>query len=186
MSAPISAWVIAVLMQEDLLALNRATGIIRRRNLPVGSVALGPASRTGMVRLTCVVSSDRPATDRMANALRKMMEVREVSVYPEAECARREHALVRVRVSPTQLARLLDVVSLFEATVVEESPPSLLIEATGTEPFMTSFLRALEPFGILDLARGGTLVLPPPSVSGAAGSARPAAPTLRVAATIPA
>jgi acetolactate synthase-1/3 small subunit len=173
-------------MKDDLLALNRATGIIRRRNLPVASVALGPTSRTGTIRLTCVVSSERAATDRMANALRKMVEVREVNVYPEAECARRDHVLVRVRVSPMQLSPLLDVVSLFKAAVVEESPHALLIEATGTEPFMTSFLRAVEPFGILDLARSGALVLPAPSVPGAAGSARPAALPSRVAATIPA
>jgi acetolactate synthase-1/3 small subunit len=179
-------WVVSVLMQDDLLALNRATGIIRRRNLPVGSVSLGPTSRAGTLRLTCVVSGDRAATDRMANALRKMVEVREVNVYAEAECASREHALVRVRVSPAQLSALLDAVSLFEATVVEESPHDLLIEATGAEPFMMSFLRALEPFGILDLARGGPLVLPPPSVAGAAHAFRPAALSPRVAAAIPA
>jgi hypothetical protein len=51
---------------------------------------------------------------------------------------------------------------------------------------MTSFLRTLEPFGILDLARGGTLVLPPPSAPEAAGSAPPPALPSRVAATIPA
>jgi acetolactate synthase-1/3 small subunit len=179
-------WVVSVLMRDDLLALNRATGIIRRRNLPVGSVSLGPTGRAGTLRLTCVVNGDRAATDRMANALRKMVDVREVNVYAEAQCVSREHALVRVRVSPAQLSALLDTVSLFEATVVEEGPHALLIEATGAEPFLMSFLRALEPFGILDDARGGPLTLPPPSVSEAAGAARPSALSSRVAAAIPA
>jgi acetolactate synthase-1/3 small subunit len=178
-------WVVSVLMQDDLLALNRATGIIRRRNLPVGSVSLGPTGRAGTLRLTCVVNGDRAATDRMANALRKMVDIREVYVYAEAECVSREHALVRVRVSPAQLSALLDTVSLFEATVIEESPHELLIEATGPEPFMVSFLRALEPFGILEYARTGPLMLPPP-VAGAAGAARPAVLSSRVAAAIPA
>ena len=177
-------WVVSVLMQDDLLALNRATGIIRRRNLPVGSVSLGPTARPGILRLTCVVSSDRDAADRMANALRKMVEVREVHVYAEGECASRGHALVRVPVSPAQLSALLDTVSLFQATVVEESPRELLIEATGAEPLLRSFLRALEPFGILDVSRGGTLVLPPQCASG--GLAAPAALPPRVAAAIPA
>ena len=178
-------WVVSVLMRDDLLALNRATGIIRRHNLPIGNVSLGSTGRLGTLRLTCVVNSDRDATDRMANALRKSVEVCEVNVYAEGQCASREHALVRVRVSPAQLSALLDAVSLFKAAVIEESPHDLLIEATGTEPLMTSFLRALEPFGILDLSCG-TLLLPPQSAPGAAGLAGPAALPSRVAAAIPA
>jgi acetolactate synthase-1/3 small subunit len=122
----------------------------------------------------------------MANALRKMTEVIEVAVHAESDCTSREHALVRVRVSPAQLSALLDVVSLFEATVVEESPEDLLIEVTGTAPFMTSLLRALEPFGVLDLARGGTVVLPRQAPGGPVGTARLAPAVPRVATAIPA
>lgn len=160
MSAPTPTWVVSALLADDLLALNRATGILRRRNLPISSVSLGPAGRPGTLRLTCLITSDAPAAQRTANALRKMVEVREVAVYPEPACMIREHAIVRVRVAPAHLSELLDAVSLYEATVVQETAHDLLIEATGSAPFMTSFLRALEPFGILDLARGGTICLP--------------------------
>jgi acetolactate synthase-1/3 small subunit len=182
-SAPAQTWVVAVLLDDDLLALNRAAGILRRRNLPIGNIALGATGRAGILRLTCAVTSDRAGTDRLANALRKMVEVREVTVYDEAACVTREHALVRVRVSPAGLPALLDVVSLFEATVVEERPTDLLIEATGTGPFLTSFFRALEPFGILDLARGGALVLPRTPAAEAAGAHRSVPP---VPAAVPA
>jgi acetolactate synthase-1/3 small subunit len=178
--------VVSALIEDGLLPLNRATGVIRRRNLPISSVSLGPTGRPGTLRLTCVVTSDRAATDRMANALRKMTEVRAVNVHAEGDCLVREHALVRVRVSPAQLSALLDAVSLFDAAVIEECPNDLLLEATGAAPFMTSFLRALEPFGIIDLARGGALVLPRQAAPGAAGSPRPAAATPRVTAAVPA
>lgn len=185
MSVPTATWVVSVLLAEDLLALNRATGILRRRNLPVASVSLGPTGRPGTVRLTCLITSDAPAVTRTANAFRKMVEVREVAVYPEAECTIREHTLVRVRVAPAHLTGLLDAVSLYQATVVEESPHDLLIEASGSAPFMTSFLRALEPFGILDLARGGTVYLPRPPGPEPAAAPRPAA-VARLAPAIPA
>jgi acetolactate synthase-1/3 small subunit len=159
-SAPIPTWVVSVLVADDPLALNRAMGIVRRRNLPVSSLSLGPTGRAGTVRLTCVVTSDPAAAERMANALRKMVEVRGVTVHAEAECVSREHVLVRVRATPAHLSALLDAVSLYDATVVEESPQDLLLEATGSAPFMVSFLRAIEPFGVLDVVRGGALVLP--------------------------
>lgn len=179
-------WVISALLTDDLLAVNRATGIIRRRNLPVGGLSLGPTSRPGTLRLTCIVSSDRATADRLANALRKMVDVREVVVHAEAECTSREHALARVRVSAALLSALLDVVSLYEARIVEESSHELLLEANGTGPFMVSFLRALEPFGLLNLARSGPLVVPAQPATEPSGIARPPTATPRLPAAIPA
>ncbi len=179
-------WVVSAFLDDDLLALNRAIGIIRRRNLRVPSISLGPSPRAGVSRLTCVVEGDDAATERMANQLRKMVGVHAVLCHPESVCVSREHIIVRVRVSPAQLSALLDTVALYDAGVVEESSHDLLIEATGGAPFMTSLLRALEPFGILDQARGGTLALPPAPPPEAAGAHRPAAAAPPVATAIPA
>lgn len=176
MSAPVPAWVVSALLDDDLLALNRAIGIIRRRNIQAPRISLGRSARAGVTRLVCTVEGDAAATERMANQLRKMVGVHEVLVHPGFEVAAREHALVRVRVSPAQLSALLDTVAVYDAAVIDESPHDLVIEATGTAPCMGALLRALEPFGILDLVRGGTLALPP---------APDAAPP-RVATAIPA
>lgn len=176
MSAPVPTWVVAVLIEDDLLALNRAVGIVRRRNLALSGLTLGPSGRAGINRLVLTITGDPAATARMANHFSKMAEVRGVTVHPESECTAREQALVRVRVSAVTLSALLDAVALYDARIVEEHPEDLTVEATGTAPFMVSFLRALEPFGILDLARGSGLALPP----------RPAEATPLAAAPAPA
>ncbi len=168
-------WVITAFLDDDVLALNRAIGIIRRRNIGVPSLSIGPSDRPGVNRVNCVVVTDEDAAARMANQLRKMVGVHAVMMHPASECTSREHALVRVRVSPAQLSALLDAVALYDAHIVGESAHDLLIEATGTAPFMVSLLRALEPFGIVDLARSGTLALPP--------AAAPEAEAVRAEAT---
>lgn len=181
-------WVVTVLMEDDLLALNRVVGIVRRRNLALGGVTWGPTGRAGLSRLAVVVTGDAAAAERMANHFRKLTEVRAVTLHPEAECTAREHALARVRVMPVLLSALLDTVALYEARVVEESAHDLVVEATGSAPFMVSFLRALEPFGLLDLARGSALALPPracPEPAAEVPAAGVAAPP-RVASAIPA
>jgi acetolactate synthase-1/3 small subunit len=184
MSVPAPTWVVSALLADDLLALNRALGILRRRNLPMSGVSLAPTGRPGTLRLTCLVTSDAAAAERTANALRKVVDVREVALHPEGDCTIREHVLVRVRVTPAQLPPLLDAISLYTAQVVEESPQDLLLEATGSAPFMTSFLRALEPFGILDLARGGTVCLPGRPTPDPAATPRPS--SARMATAVPA
>jgi acetolactate synthase-1/3 small subunit len=164
--------VVITLLEDDLLALNRAVGIIRRRNLAVASMSLGASQPAGLTRLVCVVTCDPAAAERMAGQLRKMVGVREVTVMPEGECLTREHALIRVRAAPAQLAALLDVAGLYQAAVVEEGPRELILEATATPVFLGSFLRALEPFGVLEVVRGGTLAL------GRSGEAAVAAPAV--------
>jgi acetolactate synthase-1/3 small subunit len=176
---------VAVLLEDDLLALNRAMGIVRRRNLAVASISLGPSARMGIAQLTCILPAEAAAVDRVANQLRKMVGVLEVTVTPESECVTREHALIRVRTSVAQLAGLLDTATLFQATVLEESPHELLLEATGTPPMLASLLRALEPYGVLDVVRSGAIALPRPTAGDpAAERVPPTAP--RIATAIPA
>jgi acetolactate synthase I/III small subunit len=165
---PLPSWVVAVLLQDDLLALNRAIGIVRRRNLAVSSVSLGPSTRIGVSRLTTILATDEASVQRMANQLRKMVGVLEVTVNPEANCVTREHALVRVRVTPADLAAVLDTAELYQARVVEESSSELVLEATAAPATLVSLLRALEPFGVLDVVRGGAIALSRPAPTEAA------------------
>ncbi|HSB52875.1 MAG TPA: acetolactate synthase small subunit [Gemmatimonadales bacterium] len=185
MTLPLPSWVVTVLMQDDALALNRAIGIVRRRNLVVSSVSLGPSTRIGVSRLTTIVATDESAVERMANQLRKMVGVLEVTVAPEADCITREHALVRVRVTPAELAALLDTAELYQARVVEESPSEVVFEATASPATLVSLLRALEPFGVLDVVRGGAIALGRPAPPEPAAG-RPSLPPVRVARAIPA
>ena len=178
MTAPTASLVVTALLPDDLLALNRAIGIIRRRNLNVTSLVLGPSGRPGLSRLSCIIEGEPATTERMANQLRKMVGVAQVLVQPEADCTTREHALIRVRVATMHLAGLFDTIALYDALVVEESPHELTLEITGAPPLVVSLLRALEPFGVLEIARGGALALSRPAESSAELPRLPAA-TLR-------
>jgi acetolactate synthase-1/3 small subunit len=172
-------------MQDDALALNRAIGIVRRRNLAVTSVSLGPSTRIGVSRLTTIVATDESSVERMANQLRKMVGVLEVTVAPEADCITREHALVRVRVTPADMAAVLDAAELYQARVVEESGSEVVLEATAAPVTLVSLLRALEPFGILEVVRGGAIALGRASCSDTA-TGRSTLPSARVQRAIPA
>ncbi len=185
MTLPLPSWVVAVLMQDDPLALNRAVGIIRRRNLALTSVSLGPSPRMGVSRLTTLVATDAASVERMANQLRKMVGILDVTVAPEADCITREHALIRVRVTPAALAGVLDAAELYQARVVEEGGAEVVLEATAAPATLASLLRALEPFGVLEVVRGGTIALTRPAPAEADG-VRPALPLAHLPRAIPA
>ena len=49
--------------------------------------------------------------------------------------------------------------NLFRARVVDYAPDALVIEVTGDSGKVEAFLRALEPFGIKEIAQSGLLAI---------------------------
>ncbi|MGH7700018.1 MAG: NAD(P)-binding domain-containing protein, partial [Gemmatimonadales bacterium] len=71
---------VSILLDDALLTLNRAIGVLRRRNVPVGRLAVGPSGTAGVSRLTFVTAIDAGALDRVVQQVLKIIGVRDVEV----------------------------------------------------------------------------------------------------------
>ena len=150
---------VSVLLEDRWITLNRAVGLIRRRNLPVHSLAVGPTATPGLSRLTIMIHSDTATADRAVQHLQKMVGVRAAVAFPAGEGVLRELALVKVRAPHERYGELLDVVQLYNASVVDDSADAMIVELSGSEAFVLSCIRALERFGVVEVARSGTIAL---------------------------
>jgi acetolactate synthase I/III small subunit len=153
------ACAVSVLLEDRLITLNRAVGLIRRRNLPVRSLAVGPTDTPGLSRLTIMLHSDTATADRAVQHLQKVVGVRAAVAFPAGEGVVRELALVKVRAPHERYGELLDVVQLYNASVVDDSADTMIVELSGSEAFVLSCIRALERFGVVEVARSGTIAL---------------------------
>jgi acetolactate synthase I/III small subunit len=153
------AQAVSVLLEDRLITLNRAVGLIRRRNLPVHSLAIGPTGTPGLSRLTIMMQSDPATAERAVQHLQKMIGVRAAIAFPSLDGVTRELALVKVRASHERYAELLDVVQLYNAVIVDDAPDGVIVELSGSEAFVLSCLRALERFEVVEVARSGTIAL---------------------------
>ena len=75
---------VAVLLEDRLATLTRAVGLIRRRNLPVQSLSVGPTGTPGLSRLTLMIDSDSSTADRAAQHLQKVVGVRAAVAFARA------------------------------------------------------------------------------------------------------
>ena len=150
---------VTVLLEDHLITFTRAVGLLRRRNLPVRSIAVGPTVTPGVSRLTVMIQSDEATADRAVQHLRKVIGVRDAVAFPARDGVTRELALVKVRASGDRYGELLDVVQLYHASVVDDHPDAIIVELTGSEAFVLSCIRALERFEILEVARSGAVAL---------------------------
>ncbi len=73
-----AAHTVAVLLDDALATLNRAVGVLRRRNVPIEGLALHPSGTAGVSRMTFVLKTDAATADRVAQQLHKMIGVRSV------------------------------------------------------------------------------------------------------------
>jgi acetolactate synthase-1/3 small subunit len=150
---------VTVLLEDRLITFNRAVGLIRRRNLPVRSIAVGSTVTPGVSRLTIMIQSDEATADRAVQQLQKVVGVRAATSFPARDGVTRELALVKVRATGERYGELLDVVQLYHASVVDDNPEATIVELTGSEAFVLSCIRALERFEILEVARSGAVAL---------------------------
>lgn len=153
-----TALTVSVLLDDELLTLNRAVGALRRRRLPVARFALGPAG-AGEARLTFVLTADASAADRVARHFAKLVGVRSVVVLAGDQPTSQELALIRVRDPGGLRTELWRTVARFPATVVSESSDGVVVRAAGPERVVQALIDALEPFSILEVARSGPITL---------------------------
>ena len=71
-----------VLLDDTLLTLNRAVGVLRRRNVAVERLTVRPCGDGGggVSRMTFVLTADAAAVDRVVQQIHKIVGVRAVEV----------------------------------------------------------------------------------------------------------
>jgi acetolactate synthase-1/3 small subunit len=68
-------------------------------------------------------------------------------------------ALIKVRADAGTRSQVSEAANLFRAKVIDVSPESLTIEATGTPAKLEALLRVLEPFGVREIVQSGLVSL---------------------------
>jgi len=150
---------ISVLLDDDLLTFNRVIGVVRRRNVPIASLVSSASQIPGVSRLTFSMQTDDASADRLIQQLRKSFGVRDAVMFPVEDAVTREIALIKVRTNAASRADLLAVVSQFAAAVVDEGGGACIVEIAGAAARTESCIRALERFGILEIARSGAVAM---------------------------
>jgi len=166
---------VSVVLENELVTFTRAVGVLRRRNFPIKSIAVGPSASPGLARLTIMMQTDPTTANRAARQLEKVVGVHEAAAFSLRDGVARELALIKVRAGQERYAELLDLALLYKATVVDESADAAILEVSGSEAFIGSFLRAIESFEVLEVARSGAVALGRATAGATAVTPRPEA-----------
>jgi len=150
---------LSVLVEDVPGALTRVSGLFARRAFNIDSLAVGPTEVEGLSRMTVVVDAEGDLLEQVTKQLNKLVNVLKiVELAPEAS-VQRDHVLIKVRADAATRTQVTQAADFFRARVVDVSPDSVVLEATGATEKIDALLNVLEPFGIREIVQAGTLAI---------------------------
>jgi acetolactate synthase-1/3 small subunit len=139
--------------------LNRIASLFRRRAFNIESLTVGHTEMPGVSRMTIVSRINEGAAHRVEANIYKLINVLGAHDVTNSATVARSLALIKVQARDESRHRLMEIVRVFRARVVDLAPESLIIESTGAEERIEALVEVLRPFGILEMARTGRLAM---------------------------
>ena len=116
--------------------------------------------------MTVVDRGDDKILEQIRRQLEKLVDVidiTELKSHSTAVC--RELLLIKIGVKPEEREKLMSVVNIFRAKVIDVAEDSMIVELTGNQAKVDAFIRLIGDFTVKEMARTGITGLPRGTVS---------------------
>ena len=107
--------------------------------------------------MTIVFDNTSENANRLKAYLNKLVNVIQVEDLTYKPMVCRDLALVKVAANTHNRTEIMQFVDTFRARIVDVASDSLVIEITGNNDKIQSFLKMMLPFGIQEFARSGAV-----------------------------
>jgi acetolactate synthase-1/3 small subunit len=130
------------------------SSLIRRRAFNIESLTVGHTEMPGLSRMTIVVNTDERGGRLVEANLYKLFPVKRVDNITKTPQISRDLALIKVAAVGDARTHVMQLVEVYRARIVDVSPESLVIETTGAEDKIDSFVEVLRPY-VIEMVRTG-------------------------------
>src|SRR4051794_12549960 len=149
----------AVYVDNKPGVLNRVASLFRRRAFNIESLTVGHTEKPGLSRMTIVVDTDARGARLVEANLYKLIAVRRVDNITNVPQLARDLALIKVSAVGDARAQVMQLVDVYRVRIVDVSPETLVIEATGAADKIDSLVEVLRPYGVIEMVRTGQVAM---------------------------
>ena len=151
---------ISALVENKFGVLARVAGMFSGRGFNIETLNVGPLVGGKYSRITVTVKEGRNSIEQCVKQLDKFVNVIDVKDFSQVgSFVARELVLAKVKADSKTRSEIVQVADLFHAKVVDVDAGSLIIECTGNANKIKAFLGMIKSFGIIDMARTGSVAL---------------------------
>jgi acetolactate synthase I/III small subunit len=151
--------VLSALVMNRPGVLAHISGMLASREFNIDSLAVGATENPEFSRMTFVVAGDARVLDQIRKQLEKIVTVVKVIDYSNQEFVERDLMLIKVSTQDGTRSQVKELVDIFRGRIVDVSADHVMIELSGKEQKIESFIEAIRPFGILEMVRAGRIAL---------------------------
>jgi acetolactate synthase-1/3 small subunit len=155
----VSRHTLSVLVENKPGVLARVSSLFSRRQFNIHSLAVGPTENPDVSRMTIVVAVDELPLEQVTKQLNKLVNVLKIVELSPTASVHRELLLIKLRADAAVRAQVATVVDMFRAHIVDVTPDSLTVEASGTTDKLQALVKMLEPFGVREIVQSGMVAL---------------------------
>lgn len=147
--------VFSLLVYNTAGLLSRVAGLFSRRGYSIDSITAGVTMDERYTRITVVARGDEMILTQIEKQLAKLEDVVDIKILGDGESVCRELIMVKIRANAAQRAEIVSVADIFRAKIVDVETDSLMLEMTGNPSKVEAFLKLMEGYEVLELARTG-------------------------------
>jgi acetolactate synthase-1/3 small subunit len=150
---------VSMLVNNERGVLARVAGLFARRGFNITSLAVGETESRAYSRITAVVAGDDATLEQVVKQLDRLVSVCRVMDLSNVSRVERGLALIKVKAAPDTRRQVMDLAEVFNARIDHVDHLSLIVEVTGNRDKIGALIDLLRPFGIIEMARTGQIVL---------------------------
>ncbi len=152
---------VAVLVDNEPGVLARVIGLFSGRGYNIESLTVAEVDRSNnLSRITIVTSGTRMIIEQIKAQLARLEPVHKVhDLTDEGPSVEREMALIKVAGKGDARIESLRLADIFRARVVDSTTESFVFEMTGSSEKLNAFIALMEPLGLVEVSRTGTVAI---------------------------
>jgi acetolactate synthase I/III small subunit len=150
---------ITLLVENTFGAFDRVATMFSAKGFNLHSLSVGETEIKDISRMTIVTSGDDQIIAQVVKQLNRLVDTIRVVDLTKVERIERELALVTVSYESTSLDELTNVNDIFRGNVVDINGKTITLEITGPPAKVNAAVNVLMPYGIIKMARTGTVAL---------------------------
>ena len=135
--------------------LSRISGLFSRRGYNIACITAVVSADPRFTRITIVASGDDEILEQIEKQVGKLVDVRDIGELDPKDSVFRELALIKVKAGAADRPGIIAVANVFRANIIDVGAENLIIELTGSQSKVEAFLKLLDGYEILELARTG-------------------------------
>jgi len=152
--------VISVILQNEVGALTRMTGLFSTRGYNIESLNVAPTDDVNLSRVTLVIEGSDEAIAQLNSQLSKLVDVVGINDMTLGAHFERELLIIKIKPNKDSMEELLAVIDSYSAEILDDSMNSFTIQLTGAREIIDDFVGKISLLGdVHALARSGSVAV---------------------------